>query len=207
MERCVIVSGGDIGNYGRIREYLRDDDYLVFCDCGLRHAQPLGVSPSLAVGDFDSFEKWDFSAETVTLPCEKDDTDTLYAVKEALRRGFSDFLLVGALGGRFDHALGNLSILLMLDSLGKKAKIVDDLSETEVVPREGFVTVEPSYSYFSLISLSERTEGVTVKNAKYPLTDGVIGFEYQYGISNETLPGKSAEVSVKKGRLLLIKVF
>ena len=69
--------------------------------------------------------------ETIILPHEKDDTDTVYAVKEAVSRGFSDFLLIGVIGDRFDHSLGNISILLMLDSLGKTAKIVDDYSEME----------------------------------------------------------------------------
>ena len=46
-----------------------------------------------------------------------------------------------------------------------------------------------------------------VKNAKYPLENAEITPEYQYGISNETLPGKTAEITVKEGRMLLIKVY
>ena len=58
-------------------------------------------------------------AETIVLPCEKDDTDTVFAVKEALKRGFQDFLLIGVIGGRLDHTLGNVSLLLMLDAHGR----------------------------------------------------------------------------------------
>ena len=48
--------------------------------------------------------------------------------------------------------------------------------------------------------------GITIKNAKYPLTDGEITCDYQYGISNEVLKGTTAEVRLTQGRLLLIKV-
>ena len=53
--RCVIIGGADIGEYDRIRSYLREDDYVIYCDCGLRHMNGLGAEPSLIVGDFDSY--------------------------------------------------------------------------------------------------------------------------------------------------------
>ena len=51
MSRCVIFGGADIADYGRIRAALREDDYLVCCDSGLKHAERLGLTPSLIVGD------------------------------------------------------------------------------------------------------------------------------------------------------------
>ena len=115
MKRCVIVSGAEIENYGIVKTYLRSDDYNIFCDCGLRHRQGLGAEPQLIVGDFDSYEKPKTDIETISLPCEKDDTDTVFAVKEGLRRGYEEFLIVGAIGQRLDHSLGNLYILNMLE--------------------------------------------------------------------------------------------
>ena len=50
------------------------------------------------------------------------------------------------------------------------------------------------------------SEGITITGAKYPLKDGEITCEYQYGISNEVLPGETARVTVACGKLLLIKV-
>ena len=75
MKRCVIVGGADIGNYAYIREAFTADDYVVFCDSGLRHMEQLRARPSLIVGDFDSHENPHLDAETIVLPCEKDDTD------------------------------------------------------------------------------------------------------------------------------------
>lgn len=203
--RCVIVGGADIGDYKRIKSYIRPDDFFIFCDSGLKHAEKLNITPSLIVGDFDSHQKPDTDTETIVLPCEKDDTDTVFAVKEAEKRGFDDFLLIGVVGNRLDHTLVNVSILNFLYKKGKKCIIADDYSEMEVVGNK-IVYVDDSFSYFSLVNIFGISEGVTIKNAKYTLDNAVITSEYQYATSNEVLKGKTTEITVNKGKLLLIKV-
>ena len=204
MKRCVIVGGAGINNYDYIRSRLCADDYIVFCDSGLMHFEPLQVKPSLIVGDFDSHDNPHLDVETIVLPCEKDDTDTVFAVKEAIKRGFDDFLLIGVVGARLDHTLGNVSILLYLDSIGKKGIIIDDYSEMEIVSNEP-AYIEDSYAFFSLLNVSGTAKGITIENAKYLLNNAEITCEYQYGVSNEVLPGKTAKVSILEGKLLLIK--
>ena len=208
MRRCVIIGGASIGDYGTVSAKLRQDDYMIYCDCGLRHMDGLGAEPDLIVGDFDSYSNPEFDTETIVLPCEKDDTDTVFAVKEALRRGFEDFLLIGVVGERLDHTLGNVSILLMLDSEGKVGTIIDDYSEMEIVSDrcEMPCIIDDSYVYFSLINISGTARGVNIRGAKYTLENAEITCEYQYGVSNEVLTGCTAEVSVGEGRLLLVKV-
>ena len=202
--RCVIVGGADIGNYSFIRAQFCDDDFVIFCDSGLKHSEQLQVKPSLIVGDFDSHENPCLDIETILLPCEKDDTDTVFAVKEAIKRGFNDFLLIGVVGGRLDHTLGNVSILLYLDSLGKKGCIIDDYSEMEIVSdKPAFISDD--FSFFSLLNITGCAKGITITGAKYPLLNAEVSCEYQYGVSNEVLPGEKATVSVKRGKLLLIK--
>lgn len=205
MERCVIVGGADINNYAFIRKKLCADDYVIFCDSGLKHLENLQVQPSQIVGDFDSHENPHLDVETIVLPCEKDDTDTVFAVKEAIKRGFNDFLLIGVVGARLDHTLGNVSILLYLDSLGKKGCIIDDYSEMEIISDKP-VSVSDRYSFFSLLNITGCAKGITITGAKYPLVDGEITCEYQYGISNEIIPGQTALISVGIGKLLLIKI-
>ena len=204
MSRCVIVGGADINNYGFIREKLCADDYVIFCDSGLKHLENLQVQPSLIVGDFDSHENPHLDVETIVLPCEKDDTDTVFAVKEAIKRGFDDFLLIGVVGARLDHTLGNVSILLYLNSLGKKGCIIDDYSEMEIVTDKP-VPITEKYAFFSLLNVTGCARGITITGAKYLLDNAEITCEYQYGVSNEVLPGQTAYVSVREGCLLLIK--
>ena len=77
MKRCVIAGGAGIKNYNKIKTVLREDDFFILCDSGLKHMEPLGIKPGLIIGDFDSHENPHLPVETIVLPCEKDDTDTV----------------------------------------------------------------------------------------------------------------------------------
>ena len=206
MKRCVIVGGAPIENYGRLRQALSEDDYLVYCDGGLRHRAGLGREPDLIVGDFDSHPVPDLPAETICLPREKDDTDTVFAAREAFRRGFRDFLLLGVLGGRLDHTMANVSILLALDELGAAAAAMDDYSQLSVVSPHRPAEVPDTWPYFSLMAMGGPARGVTITGAKFPLSEGEITSRYQYGVSNEPLPGRTARITLREGSLLLVKV-
>ena len=161
--------------------------------------------PDLIVGDFDSHENPNLDVETIVLPTIKNDTDTVFAVKEALGRGFEDFLLLGVVGARLDHTLGNVSILLMLDTMGKQAKIVDDYSEMEIVS-DKIAEVDDFWQYFSLLNITGVAEDITITNAKYEIQDAEIDTDWQYGVSNEPLPGQTTQIKVGNGRLLLVRV-
>ena len=205
MKRCVIVGGAPIADCESQKEYFKEGDFFIVCDCGLRHCVPLGITPDLIIGDFDSHPLPEADCEIIVLPREKDDTDTFFAAKEGIRRGFDEFLLIGVIGGRLDHTLGNVSILLYLDSLGKSAIAADDHSVMEIVSdREALI--DSKYPYFSLLNVSGIARGIDIKNAKFPLANGEISCDYQYGVSNEPLKGMTASVTVKEGKLLLIKV-
>ena len=213
--RCVIVGGAGISDYSRIRGYLDSDDYVIYCDSGLRHMDGLGVLPSLIVGDWDSHNDPHMDVETITLPVAKDDTDTVYAMREGIERGYREFLIIGAVGERLDHTLVNVYILSALENRGCSGTIIDDYSEMELISSQadetgaahpGKASVEDRYPFFSLLALEGEARGVTIRNAKFGLEGASIGPEYQFATSNEVLPGKTAEITVEDGRLLLIKI-
>lgn len=68
MKRCVIVGGADINNYEYIKSRIQEDDFIVFCDSGLKHLEKLQAKPSLIVGDFDSHNNPHLDVETIVLP-------------------------------------------------------------------------------------------------------------------------------------------
>jgi len=206
--RCVIIGAAPIKNYERISSYLKPDDFIIACDAGLNHTEKLRIRPNLIVGDFDSTKNPDSKEiETIVLPREKDDTDSVYALKTAFSRGFSDFLFLGMIGDRFDHSLGNLSLLLRCQEKNFPAIMADDFSEMEIAGKTE-VEISGRCKFFSLLPVSGPAEGITIKNAKFPLENGRINPENaQLGVSNEVLPGKKAKVSVQKGLLLLVKIF
>ena len=142
MKRCVIVGGADIGNYGYIREQLLDDDYVVFCDSGLKHLPHLRREPDLIVGDFDSHENPQLDAETIVLPVIGD--STLYATgfylyelwKElvpelelVLLPGISAHCLAAAKSGHF-LAMGQ-EILTIVPATAEPEKIAAALKATD----------------------------------------------------------------------------
>ena len=203
MKRCFIYAAGTF--YG-LREPPREGDLQIAADAGLLLCERLGVRPDVVLGDFDSMDVCQAPADCIRVPVEKDDTDTMLALREGLRRGCDTFYLYGTTGGaRLDHTLGNVSILLYLDSLGKKAEIVDDYSEMQIVSKDE-VSIEDKYPFFSLLNITGCARGITIRDAKYPLDGAEITCEYQYGVSNEVLPGKTAKISVRDGKLLLIKI-
>ena len=204
--RCIIIGGAAVQNYDFQKQYIGEDDYIIVCDCGLRHVEKMEVSPDLVVGDFDSWQQPEnLDTEIIVLPCEKDDTDTVFAAKEALKRGFTDIVILGAVGGRFDHTIGNIGILQYIAKVGGQGLIVDDYSEMTIIGEDA-VVIEDDCRYFSLLAIYGDAIGVNIENAKYPLKDATIRTDYQYGISNEVIPGQKAKVWVEQGNLLLVKI-
>ena len=202
--RCVIIGNAPISDYENCKSYFKTDDYFVFCDGGLKHKERLGVEPDFIVGDFDSYEMPKITENMLVLPTVKDDTDTFAAVKLMLDKGYSEFLFVGVIGERLDHTLGNISILLYLKKHNAVGVIVDDYSEMFLL-KDTVKIAKNSCSYFSIVSLGEKLEGVDIIGAKYPLENAVIQNSYQFAVSNE--PVSDTEISAKKGEALIIKVF
>ena len=93
-----------------------------------------------------------------------------------------------------------------LDWLGYKGRIVDDFSDMELV-KDAPVLIDDSYSYISVLNITGTLQDITIENAKYPLQNAAIQSGYQYGISDEVLPGKTDKITVGEGSVLLIKVF
>ncbi len=201
--RCVIVGGAEIKNYELIKKYFSPEDFFIYCDCGLKHEKNFGIKPDLIIGDFDSHDMPQDLSNVIILPVIKDDTDTIFAVKEAMKRGFDDFILVGVTGGRQDHNLGNIYALLMLAEKNKNALIVDDYSEIKLIKANEKIKIKRGWKFFSLINISGTAKGISIKGAKYNLENAEITPDFQYGISNEVL-GDYAEVFLSEGSLLLI---
>lgn len=210
MSRAVIVCGAKIKDYEAVSSYFRDDDFFIYCDSGLVHEDrfisPVDSSADLIIGDFDSHEKPDRNTEIIILPHEKDDTDSMYAIKETVKRGFDEVVLVGAVGDRFDHSLVNVYALLYLYERDVKGMIVDDYSEMVLIGNKHTESVADDFEYFSLVAVSGTASGVSIKNALYELEDGIIEPSYQYATSNEPIKGKgNAVISLDEGYLLLIR--
>ena len=112
-QECMIIGASPIEDDAVFREFPPENYYVICADAGYETAERYGITPDLVVGDFDSAKTLPPKGNKVlTLPVEKDVTDTMYAVIKGFAKGYRSFVLVGCLGGaRFDHSLANLEVL------------------------------------------------------------------------------------------------
>ena len=129
--RCVIISGSPDTNSDFLSEVIKPDDYVICADRGCDFAKQAGITPNLVVGDFDSEPNVLFpNTKTVRLIPEKDDTDTMHSVGLALDKNFDTIVILGALGGRFDHSFANVAVLSYIHGHGRRGVL---LSENEKI--------------------------------------------------------------------------
>lgn len=203
MARCVIVSAGSAAPADKA--FLQPGDTVIACDAGYRNCALLGVRPEIVLGDFDSAPRpaW---PNVVVLPHVKDDTDTHYAARLAVERGFQEVLMLGALGGRrIEHTLANLSTGLWLTKQGVNVTIADASSRiTYVRPGQARRYLREGYQYFSVFPAEGAAAGVCIRGAFYPLSDAVLTAEFPLGVSNE-FASEEIEITSLSGILLVIE--
>lgn len=216
--RCVIISAG---SFTPIDIPLEEGDYCIACDAGFMYARDLGILPDLIVGDFDSLGELGPDAErtldeiresdpdrVIQLEVRKDDTDTMKAVKIALLKGYKKIFLYGALGGgRFDHSFANIQTLLYIKHNGGTGYIMDRDRMLMIAENETVKFNKGNTGYISVFSLSEKSEGVTLKGLMYTLDNGVLTADFPLGVSNEFIQDEEAELSVERGTLLICVEF
>ena len=199
MKRCFIFAAG---TFFGLRERPAEGDFIIAADAGYLTCQKCGIVPDLLLGDFDSMDApADFTA-VCRLPVEKDDTDTMAAIRLGLERGCREFYLYGCTGGkRLDHTLANLQSLLYLRRHGARGWMHDDDFVWTVIENES-ITVEKTVEWglLSVFCMGDRAEGVDESGLQYLLQNGVLTAELPMGVSNHIMEER-AVVSVRKGAL------
>ena len=207
MMRCVILSACPVSP--ELKRLLRPDDFIIACDAGYRNCAPLGCKPNIILGDFDTAPcPVQQNDDIIVLPHVKDDTDTEYAAKLASEKGFTEVLLLGALGGRrIEHNLSNLATGLGLEERGVRATLQDERSRiTFVRPGETRAYPKEEFFYFSAFPMEGRAEGVCERGSYYELTDDVLVAGYPLGVSNEYAEGSDCiTISTRKGALVVVE--
>ena len=197
---CFIFAAGSF--YGLV-ERPQPGDLIIAADAGYRCCAGLGLRPDIVVGDFDSMPAP--AGETLLrLPVEKDDTDTLYAMRVGLERGFRDFVLYGGTGGsRRDHTLANWQSLLFLASRGARGRMYGDGVLWCVLKNERMLFPASMRGTLSLFCLDGEARGVSLRGLKYKLDKALLRSDFPLGVSNSFV-GQEASVEVEDGTLLMM---
>jgi thiamine pyrophosphokinase len=203
--KAFIFTGGDI-IIENMRELPQKDDLTIAADAGLLTAKSLGVKPQILIGDFDSLGVPDptLADEIITLPPEKDDTDTQLAVKTALERGADEIVIIGGLSGRLDHTLSNLAILEHLYEHHVRARITDGQNRVRFLRNDGVILPHDGFRYLSLIAADPVVKGVSLDGCKYPLKKAKLTKTNQYAVSNE-IEGNCALIEIRRGGVWIIE--
>ena len=199
MSSCLIISGGDFSPFT-----VPAGAFVIACDRGYAYAQSCGVRPDLVVGDFDSYSgELDPGIPVQKLPMEKDDTDTMSALRFALARGYQEITLVCALGGRLDHLLANLQAAVFAAVRGAEVQI--ESADTRILTlREGSLRLPRREGWsLSVFAADGPCRGVSIEGAKYALREQELTPAFPLGVSNEWAADE-ALISVREGTLLIV---
>lgn len=214
MVVAVIVADGDVPTRAAVDRLLGgpiEGLLVIAADGGALKAESLGLFPALVVGDADSLAPEQVErlrhagAEVIVHPAAKDESDTELAVREALRRGATQLVIVGGLGGRrFEHSLANVLLLASARLRGIDACLADGASTVRVlVGRERLKLDGQPGDFVSLLPLSERAAGVHTTGLAFALDDAVLEQGPARGLSNE-MTSTSASVSLAGGTLAVV---
>ncbi len=198
MKTCILFCAAE---FDGLAEPIREDALVIAADGGFKHLEKLGIAPDVILGDFDSLGYT--PADARVFPVEKDDTDSMLAVRHGLAQGCDRFILYGALDGpRLDHTVANLQTLQFLADHGAAGYLVGrDFIVT--VLKDGAITFpKETEGILSVFCLGPQAEGVNIRGLQYPLTDGSLTPGFPLGVSNH-FTGSPATVSVEKGSLIL----
>lgn len=199
MANCVIFCAA---GFDGLLAPIGAEDFIIAADGGLRHTQALGLAPHAVIGDFDSLGFTPEGAEV--FPVEKDDTDSMLAIRMALERGFKTVLLYGAMDGpRLDHTVANFQALQFLADHGGRGYIIGNRQVATVIRNEEVRFPDGASGDFSVFAFGGNAEGVSLKGLYYPLEGAVLTPGFPLGVSNH-FTGKAAAVQVCKGSLLLL---
>ena len=213
MKRCLIVTGGTI-DIAFAKDFLsqRSYDYVIAADAGLEVLRPLHISPNAVVGDLDTVDKKileeyqnqpDIKFE-IHKP-EKDETDTELALLTAARQGCEAVDILGALGGRMDHAIGNIQLMYQFFCQGMEVNIYDARNRLYLLGGHKVFHREEVYGkYISFLPMTETVEGLTLRGFKYPLQRRTIGLGTSLCISNE-LKREEGILELERGVLLCVE--
>jgi thiamine pyrophosphokinase len=185
-----------------------ENHLVICCDGGARNFQYLGIKPDVIIGDMDSIDPAQLASysdqgiKIIKYSANKDFTDTELALDYALDLNPDAIFIWGALGGRVDHTLANVFLLCKGQEKGINTYLIDEYGEAFVLDKKA-VFINEAGKTVSLLALSPRVTGITLKGFLYSLEKSTLKMGETRGVSN-IINEDRASISVRSGKLLVI---
>ncbi len=210
MVPVVLIGGAPLDKkFLRTELALYKTAELVCADGGARHVGALGLRPHVIIGDMDSLppemlaRHEEEGCRIIRYPSDKKETDMQLALEYALRSRPVGIRVYGALGGRIDHTLANISLLALALGCGVAVTLADEWCEVFLV--KGTAVIEGKAGQtVSLFPFAGPVQGIDLEGFAYPLKGGTMEYGAPYGISNRLQTGKGI-INVASGVLLAVK--
>ncbi|MBQ2952080.1 MAG: thiamine diphosphokinase [Clostridia bacterium] len=201
MARCIIITPLYAGEESA---WLRkgEGDLLICADGGYRAAMSHGIVPDVTIGDFDSLGYVPQGREVIQLPVHKDDTDLAVCIGMGRQRGYREFIVAGAIGGRFDHTLAALQCAADCAKRGERVWLCDGQNRVTVLAPGDYSFRPVAGRKFSLLAYTPEVSGVTLSGTMWTLENAALRHDYPLGCSNEWVDGE-ARLSFSDGLLVV----
>jgi len=202
---ALVFAGGEMAS---LVGPLPSADFVIAADSGLDHANGLGLTVDLLVGDLDSVtpaglaEARAGDTEIEQHPADKDATDLELALAAALRHGAGRIIVVGGGGGRMDHLLANAMLIASPAWADVDVEWLVDSARLLAIRREATIAGAVG-DILTLLAVGEPADGVTTSGLEYELADEVLLASSTRGVSN-VFVAETATIRVRNGVLLAI---
>lgn len=200
MNPCWIFGGAPLN--GNLIEIPPENAYIIAADSGYSNVKAMNLTPDIVLGDFDSLDEKPVCGEILTAPAEKDDTDTMLAVKTALERGFREIFIAGGIGGRLDHTIANIQSLAYIKAHGGFGRLIGESDIVELIGEGTYSYKRREGMYISLFSYGSSAV-VTITGVKYCLNAHRLDDTFPLGVSNEIIDDECS-IIVSEGQILVI---
>lgn len=141
--------------------------------------------------------------ESIKLPTEKNDTDTLAAIRIGIKRNYEKFHILGGTGGRLDHTIANMQCLVYLSKQKKAGFLYDEKTIITAVTNGTIQFPASAEGTVSVFAADENVRGVSERGLKYSLNNYNMTNDFPIGVSN-SFKGVKSTISVRSGTIYVI---
>lgn len=207
--KIALFGSGDMLNKEIVKNMIKDADYTICADGGVKHLLQCDLVPDMVVGDLDSINEKnlkiinDNNVKIQKFPTDKDYTDMELAVEHAIELGAKDIVLGGVIGTRMDHSMGNIMMLSSISNKGVKATIFDNHNEITILKDEKR-KFEKTHEYISILPLTNDGAIVSSQGLKYEVNNREFRYAALLGVSNEIVKD-TCMITVHKGMCAILK--
>lgn len=204
--RAYIFCAAPIADYSYLQKLDFSDSLIICADGGIHHANALGLTPHIWVGDRDSCNV-EISKETETYfyPTDKDFTDTNLAIDCALKRGYQEIIFIGALGGRLDHEYSHYCLLKYILEKGGYGTLLNAHNEIAMKAPSSFTLHKNGKRYVSFLPFGDTVKGLCIRGLKYEVENFTLENGKVQATCNEFAQKDTAQISFTEGYLLVMR--